>query len=50
MGGGGGSKVLPRREVDNMKLGFLTVALGNMSFEEKVLWAAAHGFSGLEVG
>lgn len=32
-----------------MDIGFLTVALGNMEFSEKVKWAGKHGFSGLEV-
>ena len=32
-----------------MKLGFLTVCLGNMPLEEKVKWAAENGFQTLEV-
>ncbi|HOJ09812.1 MAG TPA: sugar phosphate isomerase/epimerase [Clostridiales bacterium] len=32
-----------------MKLGFLTVCLGNMPLEEKVKWAAENGFKALEV-
>lgn len=32
-----------------MKLGFLTVCLGNMPLEEKVKWAAKNGFQTLEV-
>lgn len=32
-----------------MKVGFLTVALGNVPFEEKIKWAQKQGFSGVEV-
>ena len=32
-----------------MNIGFLTVALGNIDFRQKLQWAGKHGFTGVEV-